>query len=82
MSYKEYIVRKYMDRTEWMDKEGRVHREDGPAIEWANGNKEWYMNGKQLSEKEFNARNQDIILTLDEIAAKLNIPVERLKIKK
>jgi len=22
------------------------HREDGPAIEWANGDKEWYINGK------------------------------------
>jgi len=22
------------------------HREDGPAIEWANGNKEWFLNGK------------------------------------
>ena len=24
---------------------GRLHREDGPAIEWANGTKEWYRNG-------------------------------------
>ena len=24
---------------------GRLHREDGPAIEWANGSKEWYRNG-------------------------------------
>ena len=23
------------------------HREDGPAIEWANGKKEWYLNGKR-----------------------------------
>ena len=26
---------------------GKLHREDGPAIEWANGNKSWYINGKQ-----------------------------------
>jgi hypothetical protein len=25
---------------------GKLHREDGPAIEYANGTKEWYLNGK------------------------------------
>jgi len=24
----------------------KQHREDGPAIEWANGDKSWYLNGK------------------------------------
>lgn len=25
---------------------GEIHCEDGPAIEWASENKEWYQNGK------------------------------------
>ena len=25
---------------------GKIHREDGPAIEMANGNKYWYLNGR------------------------------------
>jgi len=25
---------------------GKRHREDGPACEWANGSKYWYINGK------------------------------------
>ena len=25
---------------------GKRHREDGPACEWANGTKYWYLNGK------------------------------------
>ena len=25
---------------------GELHREDGPAIEWANGDKYWYLNGE------------------------------------
>jgi hypothetical protein len=25
---------------------GRLHREDGPAAEWAGGTKQWYLNGK------------------------------------
>jgi len=31
---------------EWKLPNGDFHREDGPAIEWANGSgKEWYLNG-------------------------------------
>ena len=26
--------------------DGKLHREDGPAIEWADGGKSWYRNGK------------------------------------
>ena len=29
---------------------GRVHREDGPAIEWTNGTKYWYKDGKSHRE--------------------------------
>jgi hypothetical protein len=25
---------------------GKRHREDGPAVEWANGDKYWYLNGQ------------------------------------
>ena len=27
---------------------GKLHREDGPAIEYADGGKEWYLNGKLI----------------------------------
>ena len=26
----------------WRNPEGKLHREDGPAIEWASGDKFWY----------------------------------------
>ena len=29
------------------------HRTDGPAIEHADGSKEWYINGKEYTEEEF-----------------------------
>jgi hypothetical protein len=29
---------------------GKKHREDGPAIEWSNGDKEWFISGIQKSE--------------------------------
>jgi hypothetical protein len=34
----------------------KLHREDGPAVEFASGYKEWYLNGKLIpckTQKEF-----------------------------
>lgn len=36
-----------------------LHREDGPAIVWPNCHKAWFINGKQLTEEEFNARTEN-----------------------
>jgi hypothetical protein len=36
----------------YTDNQGRLHREDGPAIEYANGYKAWYRNGKLHREDE------------------------------
>ena len=30
--------------------DGKLHREDGPAIEWADGTKIWLLNGKRHRE--------------------------------
>ena len=30
----------------WLVKDEYYHREDGPAVEYANGTKRWYLNGK------------------------------------
>ena len=46
---KEYTVKVYEDRTEWF-LNGKYHREDGPAVEYANGSKVWYLNGKRHRE--------------------------------
>ena len=35
----------------YKDKEMKIlHREDGPAVEWWDGSKEWYLNGKRHRE--------------------------------
>ena len=34
----------------WYNEEREYHREDGPAIEYVNGNKYWYINGKRHRE--------------------------------
>jgi hypothetical protein len=62
---------------------GKYHREDGPAIEWQDGSKAWALDGDRMSEKEFNLRTApEIILTMDEIAAKFGVEVSKLKIVK
>jgi hypothetical protein len=71
----------------WGDKEWRIdgalHREDGPAIEWNDGRVIWYLNGEKLTEQEFLKRTaKEIVLTMDEIAAKFGIEVSKLKIQK
>jgi len=38
----------------WYNDEDQLHRLDGPAVEWPDGDKEWYVDGKKMTEKEFN----------------------------
>jgi len=38
------------DRKEWHYKD-KLHREDGPAVEYASGSKQWWLNGKQVKEE-------------------------------
>jgi hypothetical protein len=60
-----------------------LHREDGPAIEWSDGDKEWCLNNKIYSEAEHTKRTaKEIVLTMDEIAAKFGVSVKGLKITK
>jgi hypothetical protein len=62
---------------------GECHREDGPACEYADGGKSWYLNGVKYTEEEFKKKTaKEVVLTMDEIAAKLGIDVSKLKIKK
>ena len=46
---KEYKVKVYKNITEWFYN-GFLHREDGPAVEYSDGEKEWYINGKRHRE--------------------------------
>jgi len=34
------------ETTEWRNEQGKLHREDGPAVELDNGDKSWWVNGK------------------------------------
>ena len=36
------------------------HREDGPAVEYADGSKYWYLNGKELTKTEWRKQIQKV----------------------
>jgi len=62
----EYKVKVFPDRKEWR-LAGRLHRENGPAVEYANGSKYWYVEGKPYTEEEYNKMmNRKIILDEEE----------------
>ena len=66
---------------EWR-RNGKLNNENGPSIEWVSGFKSWHLNGEELTGEEFDARMNPVELTLDEIAEKFNVSVDKLKIKK
>ena len=37
----------------WKLPNGLFHHEDGPAVEYSNGYKEWWVNGKQYSKEDY-----------------------------
>ena len=71
----------YTTGTKVWYKEDKFHRESGPAVIYADGYKAWFIEGKRLSEEEFNNRNNKVVLTIAEIAEKLNIDPSLLRIK-
>jgi hypothetical protein len=47
---KEYKVEVTENSTKWFNLEGKLHREDGPAVKYADGSKSYYINGKRHRE--------------------------------
>jgi hypothetical protein len=80
MRFKEYTVRVYADGTKYWCLNGKFHREDGPAMELANGVNYWYLDDEQCTEAEFKAKMAPAKeMTVAEIEALLGY---RLKIVK
>jgi len=48
----EYTVKVSMSGTKFWYLNDELHREDGPAIEYSNVDKSWYLNGKRLTEEQ------------------------------
>jgi len=53
--YKTYEVRVYDSGARTWHLNGQLHREDGSAIERADGSKAWYLDDVTYTEEEFKA---------------------------
>ena len=56
MKYKVFYTRDVPNKpwyVAWFNDEGQLHREDGPAAEYSDGKRFWFLNGNILDEKEF-----------------------------
>ena len=47
IKYIEYTVKVFGNGSKEWRLNDKLHREDGPAIEWADGNKSWWLNGER-----------------------------------
>lgn len=43
---KESIAKVYLNQTLWVNKKNQLHRKNGPAVEYTNGDTEWWSKNK------------------------------------
>jgi len=64
----EYTVKVYPNGNKSWYLNGKLHREDGPAIEYADGNKFWFLNGERVTEEEHKRLTSKVVeMTMEEI---------------
>ncbi len=73
----EYTVKVYYDGDKSWYLNDKLHREDGPAVEFANGDKYWYLNGKEVTEEEVTNPAEE--MTMEEICKALGKNVKVIK---
>jgi hypothetical protein len=49
-----------VDGDKWWILAGKIHRIDGPAVEWQDGDFEWYLDNNKLTLDEWLAQNQTL----------------------
>jgi hypothetical protein len=67
----------------WYDKYGQDHRLDGPAIEYYNGNKSWYINNRWVYSLSLQGQALKGELDMSDLpdTVKQSIIIEILKVK-
>ena len=61
MSQPEIEMKVDFDGTKYWSLNDKFHREDGPAIEYTDGEKEWWFNGKEVTWQQlFRQANGDL----------------------
>jgi len=55
----EKILKVFRDRIVYYNKNKQYHNDIGPAVEWYDGDREWWINGNKISEAEFIQQKRD-----------------------
>ena len=80
MNYKTYEVIVYNNGTKVWNLDNKLHREDGPALEYFYGFKNWFLNGVEYTEEEFNKKMATAIeMTMAEVEEALGRKVKIIK---
>jgi hypothetical protein len=48
----------------WKLPNGQLHRQDGPAVEYNNGSKSWWLNGIKYTEQKYKHKTRSMKLKL------------------
>jgi len=76
----EYTVKVHDNGAKLYYMNGKYHRDDGAAIEYADGKKEWWLNGEEVTEEEHRRlTNKARELTVQEISDLLGYEVKVVK---
>ena len=59
-----YKLHKNGDKT-WKNSAGQYHRTDGPAVERADGSKEWYFKGRRITKKEYYSNEFQVKIVME-----------------
>ena len=51
MISKNILINQKITTTAWYDENNQLHREDGPAVRWADGGESWYYHGRYITNK-------------------------------
>ena len=70
----EYTVKVYAGGDKEWYLNGKLHREDGPAVEYSYGTKYWYLNGKEVTKEEVMDPVEE--MTIEEICKALGKQVK------
>jgi len=76
----EYTVKVLDSGSKFWHLNNELHREDGPAVEYADGSKEWWLNDEEVTEEEHKiAMNPVEEMTMEEICKALGKNVKVIK---
>jgi hypothetical protein len=61
----ESVYYKQDDCKIWRNSADQLHRTDGPAVEFASGDKQWYFKGERITKKEYYSKDFQVKIVME-----------------